>query len=53
MVLIGIGLCIIGVGVIGYDIVIARRSADIPRVLPKGQPAGSYESDMKWEFPED
>lgn len=53
MILIGIGLCIIGVGVIGYDVIIATRSAGISRWLPRGKPSGTYESNMEWEFPDE
>ncbi len=53
MKLVGIGLCLIGIGLIGYDILVAARATDIPRRLPKGKPAGTYESDMDWDFPED
>ncbi len=51
--LIGVGLCLIGIGMIGYDVVTAFNSSKIPRWLPKGRPAGTYESDMEWEFPEE
>ena len=53
MKLVGIGLCIIGIGIICYDVVLVTRSAKISRWLPKGKPAGTYEDDMEWEFPED
>lgn len=53
MVLVGIGLCLIGVGIIGHDVLIASQTIRIPRRVPKGRPAGTYETDMEWEFPED
>lgn len=53
MKLIGVGLCLIGIGIIGYTAVVAMHSADIPKYIPKGKPAGSYETDMEWEFPEE
>ena len=53
MKLVGVGLCLIGIGLIGYGILVAARATDIPRRLPKGKPAGTYESDMDWDFSED
>ncbi len=53
MKLVGVGLCLIGIGLIGYDILVATRKTDLPRWLPKGKPAGMYESDTEWDFPED
>lgn len=49
MKLIGIGLCLIGIGIIGYDAIIILSS----RYIPKGKPPGSYEIDMEWEFPDE
>ena len=52
MELVGIGLCLIGIGVICYDIILVKGNR-FKRHVPKGKPAGEYESDMNWEFPED
>lgn len=53
MTLIGLGLCLIGIGLIGYDIIYLTRSAAIPRRMPKGKPPGTYEINMEdWDFPE-
>ncbi len=53
MKLIGPGLCLIGIGIIAYDIIIASRKSKIPKWMPKGKPAGTYEIEPEWEFPED
>ena len=52
MKLVGIGLCLIGIGVICYDVILAKENR-FKRRVPKGKPPGEYESDMNWEFPED
>ena len=51
--LIGYGLCLIGIGIIGYDIVAATHTMDIPRWLPKGRKAGTYKDEDEWSFPEE
>ena len=46
---IGIGLCLIGIGLIGYDIIVGTHNAAIPKWLPKETRAETEH----WEFPED
>lgn len=57
MKIIGIGLCLIGIGIIvnalAVQNIIIDNTADIPRRVPKGKPAGKYDPDEDWEFPED
>ena len=51
--LIGLGLCLIGIGIIGYDIVAATHTLDVPRWLLKGRKAGTYKDEDDWSFPEE
>ena len=53
MKLIGLGLCLIGVGIIGYDVIFAVYSKKTSRKMPKGRPPGEYEIDDEWSFPEE
>ena len=46
---IGIGLCLIGIGLIGYDIIVGTHNAGIPKWLPKE----TRTETEHWEFPED
>lgn len=53
MKLIGYGLCLIGIGIIGYDIVAVTHTLSVPKWLPKGRKAGSYKNEDDWSFPEE
>lgn len=53
MKLVGIGLCLIGIGIIGRTTIMAITYIDSMKKIPKGKPAGTYDDDMEWDFPND
>lgn len=65
MKIIGIGLCLIGIGIIVNALAVKSvlentgvldnldNTAKVPGTIPKGKPAGEYDPDEGWEFPED
>lgn len=43
MKIIGAGLILIGIGIIGYDLVLLFGKADISKKIPKGKTSGQFD----------